>query len=86
MLDKGAQPLGLMVALVVSLEIVIELAAHQIAGLLLDTGQPRRPVERARLPENALVGIAPPWRVLGTTGQRIGDVPEGIGLRPGQLI
>lgn len=86
MLDEGAQPLGLMVALVASLEIVIELAAHQIAGLLLDAGVPRRPVERARLPQHALVGSTPPRRVLGTAGQRIGDVPEGIRLRPGQLI
>lgn len=47
-LDRGAQPLGLMVARMVSLVIVIELAAHQIAGLILDAGEPRRPGARVR--------------------------------------
>jgi len=36
LLNEGAQPLHLVVSRLVSLEVVVELAAYQVAGLVLD--------------------------------------------------
>ncbi|MGH3263447.1 MAG: hypothetical protein ACRDNS_15805 [Trebonia sp.] len=66
-----------MVSPLVRLEVVVELVAYQVTGLLLDLGKAGRPVERARPLDDAFVRIGPPRRLFDASGQPEDEISQG---------
>jgi hypothetical protein len=76
LLREGAQPLGWMKAARRRLKAIVELIAHDLAGLGLQVDQARRPGKGPGTGENAFVGLPPPRLVRRAAGQAIGQLPE----------
>ena len=81
LLREGTQPLGWMKTGPRRLKAIIELAAHDLAGLRLQIDQARRPGEGAGPGENAFVGFQPPRRVRRAASRAIGQLPEHRSIR-----
>jgi hypothetical protein len=84
LLHEGTQPLGWMNTGPRRPKAVVELIAHDLAGLRLQVEQAGRPGEGAGPGENAFMGFPPPRLVRAAASQAIGQLPERrpIRIRP----
>lgn len=76
LLRESAQPVGRMKAGPWRLKAIVELIAHDLAGLRLHVDQARRPGQGAGPGENAAVGFLPPWFGRRAAGQAVGQLQE----------
>jgi len=81
LLREGTQPLDWMKTGLRRLKAIVELTAHDLAGLRLQIDQARRPGQGAGPGENAFVGFPPPRRVRRAASQAISQLPERRPIR-----